>query len=1373
MFTLLLSTFTFAQLTEDFESDITANGWTMYQTEDDDPGFVQTDTQANNGNSSYFHNDDNIEAESTSYMVSPAYSVQEGDALSVYVRQNYSTGIYYNYSGILISTSTGDPIATPEAFTEVFELGQGFSEDEWTQVTEDLSSYVGQTIYVAFKYVGDYQHEFYIDDFNIGESCNNPVAEFNLTEDCTNNQFSVNVNLTDLGSGSSVDIFDGTNTQNVTSTGTYSVGPFNSGESVTVTVSNADNNTCSISQTLSYVCPPQNDNCSTATPVSSFPYNLEADASGATQDAPTTCNNTALNDGVWFEIQAESAQYTINLTPVGWDAEIALFSGECGEQNCLENADSAYSGGTETLTFTGDPGTSYYLVIGHYNNTTDQPEGEYQLEILAEEIPCATPTELTIENITDLSADATWTEGTENSSYDLAWGETGFTPDTPNETGLTETSFSIINLTPSTSYDVYVRGNCNPGISDWVGPINFTTLDELDITPGTDCLHPIVVESLPYTTSDDTANYGNNYSAEDGSGSCNTSSIYLNGNDVVYAYTATEDGSIKITMTPGASWSGIFVYENCSDIAGNCIASIGNSSSEVREIEELDVTAGQTYFILISTYPSPNTTSYDLEITENTCSSGEYELVPEGDCDNNQFYVNVNVTDMGSLSSYTISDDQGSDSQTISEAGTLTFGPYASQTEVNFNFEANDSNCNDTAMSTFRCPSVGDNCENPIIVEGLPYTTSDDTANYFDDYSGIPGESCGSNFNYLNGDDVVYAYTPTEDTSVNISLTPGATYSGIFVYENCEDIGVNCVAGVANSTTEERLIEEFNVVGNQTYYIVISTWALPQSTSYDLSITENTCSSAEYEFVAVPNCDNNEFSVDVNVTSLGSSSSLSITDNLGAEPQTLTEVGTLTFGPYTNGTSIEFSFVPDDENCNDTATFSYSCPAMNNECTDAEDLTVGTTFDEYAVSGNNIGATDSNITPSPTCGGYQGGDVWYSVVAPASGHLIIETGEASEGVNFDTAVAVYSGNCDGDLVQIGCDDDGAATGNFSLLELSELTAGETLLVRVWRYSNLSQGSFKISAYDNLTCTPAQYTSDAMVDCDAATYTITYNFTDLGSSTMLTLTDDQGNEAQTLSEAGSITFGPYAEGTPVTISVETGDTNCDFSESFQGVCPASNDECDTAETITNVETGVTEPTQWTPGTVFGGTDSGIEAQSCDGYTGNPNDDVWYSFEAPVPDINITLDDTFDGVVELFEGTCNGLMSITCADTGVNPQIEATELTVGNTYFVRVYSYSATTPANTTFSLAIWSENSLGVNDFAELNSIKLYPNPTTDILNVAGGDIVDVKVYSMTGKAMELKISENVINTNKLSSGTYTIQLTDREGNVVKRKFIKK
>ncbi len=132
----------------------------------------------------------------------------------------------------------------------------------------------------------------------------------------------------------------------------------------------------------------------------------------------------------------------------------------------------------------------------------------------------------------------------------------------------------------------------------------------------------------------------------------------------------------------------------------------------------------------------------------------------------------------------------------------------------------------------------GARCSDPLVVNASPYTFSGNTGDYGNFYQGAPGTGCGSTSNYLSGNDVVFSYTASADGSVDISLTNlGDTYAGMFVYNDCNAIGNSCAAGVVNGNTSTDLaINTFNVTANTTYYIVISTWAAPQTVAFTLNI---------------------------------------------------------------------------------------------------------------------------------------------------------------------------------------------------------------------------------------------------------------------------------------------------------------------------------------------------------------------------------------------------------------------------------------------------------------------------------------------------------------------------------------------------------
>jgi hypothetical protein len=105
----------------------------------------------------------------------------------------------------------------------------------------------------------------------------------------------------------------------------------------------------------------------------------------------------------------------------------------------------------------------------------------------------------------------------------------------------------------------------------------------------------------------------------------------------------------------------------------------------------------------------------------------------------------------------------------------------------------------------------------------------------------------------------------------------------------------------------------------------------------------------------------------------------------------------------------------------------------------------------------NASATATAGIPAPGCGGYSGGDVWFSVTVPASGQLNFDT---QTGVMLDGGMAVYSGTC-ASMTLIACDNDNSPNGAMPMLSLSGLTPGATLWIRVWENGNNNNGTFGI------------------------------------------------------------------------------------------------------------------------------------------------------------------------------------------------------------------------------------------------------------------------------------------------------------------------
>ena len=349
---------------------------------------------------------------------------------------------------------------------------------------------------------------------------------------------------------------------------------------------------------------------------------------------------------------------------------------------------------------------------------------------------------------------------------------------------------------------------------------------------------------------------------------------------------------------------------------------------------------------------------------------------------------------------------------------------------VPFNNNGTATGCSEYSFTTIASPAPGNICENAIVVASLPYTTTDNTSNYSDTYyEGSPGASgCGSTFSYLNGNDVVYSYTAANTGSIKVLVTPSGTvdtYIGFFVYNTCADIGVSCSNGKVNGSGSAPFgIPELSVTAGQTYYFVISTWAAPQTAAYTLAINENTCVNAQTTFTVVSDCANGEqFNVNVNVTDLGSATSLSINNNQNSPEQIATAPGIFTFGPFPNNTPVTFTILnQQDANCSTTsaALNQTACPPTNDNFANAIAVNCG----DSLTGSTQLATLDEDNAPDGFGADLDAPNVWYAFTGTGAPQTVILN---LCGSAYDSSVLVYTGTSGSLTVIAGNDDAGTTT----------------------------------------------------------------------------------------------------------------------------------------------------------------------------------------------------------------------------------------------------------------------------------------------------------------------------------------------------------
>jgi len=408
-----------------------------------------------------------------------------------------------------------------------------------------------------------------------------------------------------------------------------------------------------------------------------------------------------------------------------------------------------------------------------------------------------------------------------------------------------------------------------------------------------------------------------------------------------------------------------------------------------------------------------------------------------------------------------------------------------------------------------------------------------------------------------------------------------------------------------------------------------------------------------------------------------------------------------------------------------TFTVCITTPAagpINDNCGGVVALTVNPTLTcTTSTAGTSTSATQS----LSGCSGTADDDVWYSITATAASHIITVTPGTMTNVVFE----LFYGSC-GSLTSFGCinSTSGAAA---EAATLTGLVAGTTYYIRV--YSNASgsgQGTFTICATTvvppvNDNCPGAvDLTVNSTTACTISTSGTTvgasqsqagcagtadddvwYTFTATSTTHTVTMNSSvfdgvmqvfSGTCGGTLTSLGCIdnTIGTGTETTTLTgltvgvvyyVRVYSYYNGVGYQGAFS-ICVTTpvvplNDNCSGAVALTPASS--CSPTS---GTTSGAT------QSQAGCAGTADDDVWYSFTAAsaTQTITVTPGTLYDAVFQVFSGSCGTLASLSCVDNTVGANIETstlTGLTIGVTYYIRIYSYYGVTTDQGTFAVCV--------------------------------------------------------------------------------------
>ncbi|MEO7080593.1 MAG: T9SS type A sorting domain-containing protein [Flavobacteriales bacterium] len=193
----------------------------------------------------------------------------------------------------------------------------------------------------------------------------------------------------------------------------------------------------------------------------------------------------------------------------------------------------------------------------------------------------------------------------------------------------------------------------------------------------------------------------------------------------------------------------------------------------------------------------------------------------------------------------------------------------------------------------------------------------------------------------------------------------------------------------------------------------------------------------------------------------------------------------------------------------------------------------------------------------------------------------------------------------------------------------------------------------------------------------------------------------------------------------------------------------NDDCATATTL-NVNTTCVSVV----GNVEHATPSSVPSYACGEYTGNPNDDVWFTFTATGTEHTIHMNGNgdLDAVMELYTEDC-GSAPIACSDSTLAGGVEhmvVPGLTPNAVYKVRVFHWYAQLPYTTTFSICVVGDIATAVNE-RSIAGVRVLPNPASDHIRITAAGEGVVRILDITGR---IHWEGRMMNTTDIDVSTW-------------------
>jgi hypothetical protein len=315
----------------------------------------------------------------------------------------------------------------------------------------------------------------------------------------------------------------------------------------------------------------------------------------------------------------------------------------------------------------------------------------------------------------------------------------------------------ITNVTLPSTGTYYIVMDKNPSPTPNCTPFDIEVLPCIAVGQGQTCATAFTIPALPYTQSGfTTCGRGNTYTSAMVCGS-----PYMDGDDFLFRYNSPGNECIAVEVTNSQAYTGFFVYNGCPDVVGTSCIAMREEPGGNPKLRNIYLTAPGTYYIMVSTWPAPQCTQFNMSVKP--CTPGCTRNPNAADNCLAPTLVNLGLNDtVCGYSNYTYTPDVSTDLSTdfcgsIENNGWFSFVADSTQMTLQFNV----SNCLSgygIQARVFESPDCINytpvsNCWNPMIqANGVVRATGLTVGNtYFLMIDGYATDDCEFNIFRIRG----------------------------------------------------------------------------------------------------------------------------------------------------------------------------------------------------------------------------------------------------------------------------------------------------------------------------------------------------------------------------------------------------------------------------------------------------------------------------------------------------------------------------------------------------------------------------------------------------------------------------------------------